>query len=98
MGSRRTVTGSERVYASADIWVERALRSDDSLFTPGTPIWSSQWLSELRDRFLDSADEGQGSFYDELKTQLQDALTLDSEAEPSRADASHEGSGYQCRP
>ena len=32
------VDGAEMVYAAADTWVERALRTDDSLFTPGTPI------------------------------------------------------------
>ena len=70
MGSRRTVAGSDRVYTAAETWMDRALRDDDSLFTPGRPIWSSQPLGELRERFLDSTDQGQGSFYDKLETQL----------------------------
>ena len=28
-------TAAENVYVAAEAWVERALRSDDSLFTPG---------------------------------------------------------------
>ena len=35
MGSRKTYEGAERVYEAAALWVDRALRSDDSLFTPG---------------------------------------------------------------
>ena len=50
MGSRLTASGTERVYEAARLWVDRALRSDDSLFTPGKPIWSRQWLGELRRR------------------------------------------------
>ena len=55
MGTR--IAGAETVYAAAEAWVERALRSDDSLFTPGRRIWTSSWLGELRQRFLDSPDE-----------------------------------------
>ncbi len=71
MGSRKTHEGAENVYAAAQNWVDCALRADDSLFTPGKPIWSSRWLRELRERFLDRPDVGQGSFYDELKQQLE---------------------------
>lgn len=46
------------VYKAAELWVERALKSDDSLFTPGVPIWSSEWLGELRERFLNQPDAG----------------------------------------
>ena len=71
MGSKKTGEGLETVYASTAIWVDRALRADDSLFTPRRPIWSSQGLGELRRRFLDRPDEGEGGFYDKLKTQLE---------------------------
>ena len=54
MGSRKTHEGAEAVYAAAQKWVDCALRKDDSLFTPGKPIWSSRWLGELRERFLDN--------------------------------------------
>ncbi len=71
MGSRKKSGGVERVYRAARTWMERALRSDDSLFTPGEPIWSSRWLSELHERFLNRPDAGQGSFYDKLRVQLE---------------------------
>ena len=61
MGTRITADGAERVYDAAALWVERALRTDDSLFTPGKAIWSSHWLGELRGRFLDDPDESNAS-------------------------------------
>ena len=68
MGTRNA--GAETVYAAADAWVERALRSDDSLFTPGRRIWASEWIDELRRRFLDRPDESKGTFFDKLERQL----------------------------
>ena len=71
MGSRKTYEGAEKVYDAAEAWVERALRTDDSLFTPGVPIWSSRWLRELRERFLDRPDESSNSFLEKLERQLE---------------------------
>ena len=71
MGSRMTGDGVEKVYAAAVTWVDRALRSDDSLFTPGTAVWSSRGLAELRTQFLDRPDEGPADFYDKLRAQLE---------------------------
>lgn len=70
MGSKRTGEGHEKAYAAARMWVERALREDGSLFTPGKEIWASQWLEEIRDRFLNKPDESGGSFYEKMKMQL----------------------------
>ena len=73
MGSRRTaVSGvsTEKVYTAAATWVDRALRSDDSLFTPGVPIWSRGWLGELQERFLDKPDDSKDSFEQKLSRQL----------------------------
>ena len=71
MGSRKTVDGVEDVYGAADRWVDSALRLDDSLFTPGKPIWSAGWLAELRNRFLDQPDVGDGDFLSKLSSQLE---------------------------
>ena len=71
MGSRKTYEGAEKVYEAAALWVDRALRTDDSLFTPGVPIWSSRWLRELRERFLDRPDESSNSFLEKLERQLE---------------------------
>ena len=71
MGSRKTVDGVENVYGAADRWVVSALRRDDSLFTPGKPIWSAGWLAELRNRFLDRPEVGDGDFLSKLSSQLE---------------------------
>ena len=55
MGTRKIREGADRVYEAAQAWVDAALRSDSSLFTPGEAIWSSRWLRELREHFLDRA-------------------------------------------
>ena len=64
------IAGAEKVYEAAEIWVERALKSDDSLFTPGKPIWSNKWLGELHERFLNHTNEESGSFVERLRQQL----------------------------
>ena len=70
MSSRSTGEGAEKVYAAASQWVKHALQADSSLFTPGKPIWSSQWLSELRTRYLNQPDETSDDFYTKLERQL----------------------------
>ena len=68
MGPR--VVGAETVYAAAEAWVERGLRTDDSLFTPGRPIWTIELLEELHRRFLDRPDESKDLFWTKLERQL----------------------------
>ena len=72
MSSR--MAGSEKVYEAAELWVERALKSDDSLFTPGEAIWSKKWLGVLRDHFLNRPNDSKGiRFYDKLRQQLENS-------------------------
>ena len=73
MSSRKTMEGVENVYAAAQKWVDCALKADDSLFTPGKPIWTRELLGELRQRYLNQPDVGQGNFYDKLRQQLNDS-------------------------
>ena len=73
MGTRIRGGGAEKVYAAAETWVERALRVDDSLFTPGKAIWSRSWLGELHERFLNHPDESSDNFLDKLQQQLADS-------------------------
>ena len=73
MGTRITGGGAERVYEAAEKWVDCALKSDDSLFTPGQPIWSSRWLGELHTRFLNQPYETGGRFLEKLQRQLKDS-------------------------
>lgn len=56
------IAGAEKVYEAAELWVERALKSDDSLFTPGKAIWSSHWLGELHEGLLNHPDAQSGDF------------------------------------
>ena len=70
MSSRLKENGVEKVYEAAEAWVDCALRTDGSLFTPGVAIWSSDWLGELRNRFLDNPGEGKSGFMDKLRGQL----------------------------
>jgi hypothetical protein len=70
MGSRRTGNGVERVYEAAQAWVDCALKADDSLFTPGEAIWTSENLAELRHHFLDNPDNSKRGFYIKLAEQL----------------------------
>ncbi len=71
MGTRIMTGGTEKVYSAAEMWVEAALRTDGSLFTPGEQIWTSRWLGELHRRFLDNPDESKASFLDKLQRQLE---------------------------
>ena len=70
MGTRIMSSGAEKVYAAAEKWVDAALRIDGSLFTPGKAIWSSRWLGELHERFLNHPDESSDSFLEKLQRQL----------------------------
>ncbi len=62
--------GIENVYTAAQMWVDAALRKDDSLFTPGKRIWTKELLGELRECYLDNPDSSNRSFYEKLRDQL----------------------------
>lgn len=70
MATKVVKQGSDSIYAAARAWVDRGLRSDDSLFTPGKTIWSPELLNELHARFLDRPDESDRPFIDKLRDQL----------------------------
>ena len=72
MGTRVDDDGVEKVYDAAAKWVEAALQSDGSLFSPGESIWSNRWLEELHQRFLDHPDESSATFLEKLEAQLAD--------------------------
>ena len=70
MGSRMTGEGAEKVYDAAQKWVDCALRTDGSLFTPGEAIWTPGNLSVLHEKFLDKPDETKRDFLVKLQEQL----------------------------
>lgn len=63
----------DELYQIAERFVDAALRRDDSLFTPGTPIWSLETLQDLHDKFVGRPDESSDSFETKLRRQLHDA-------------------------
>lgn len=62
--------GSEHLYAAIRQFIERGLRRDDSVFTPGAAIWTAENLADLRRRFIDRPDESSDTFLEKLKRQL----------------------------
>ena len=64
---------ANHVYEAAIKWVDSALRTDGSLFTPGEPIWSRRWLGELHKRFLNHPKEPRRDFLKSLEQQLADS-------------------------
>lgn len=64
---------SRAVYAAADQWVSRALRADDSLFTPGRAVWAPDALEDLWQRFVVEEDLSSDPFATKLERQLDGA-------------------------
>ncbi|ABX04599.1 ATPase associated with various cellular activities AAA_5 [Herpetosiphon aurantiacus DSM 785] len=60
-------------YAAAQSFVDRALRADDSLFTPGVAVWSAANLDDLYQRFVGQPDESADSFMIKFQRQLHEA-------------------------
>ncbi len=61
---------SARLYGAIERFHTAALRSDDSLFTPGQAIWTRSNLDELYQLIVGNPDESAGSFMDKLHKQL----------------------------
>jgi 5-methylcytosine-specific restriction protein B len=57
-------------YVAAARFVDSALRQDDSLFTPGRPIWSLAHLHELDRLYVQAPDPGGDSFEHKLQIQI----------------------------
>ncbi len=57
------------VYAAVRQWIDRCLRADDSLFSPGVAIWSLANATELRQRGTITGD----GFEDKLRDHLEGA-------------------------
>lgn len=61
------------VYSAAKRFVDAVLRKDDSLFTPGRPIWSRPVIDDSYTRFVEHADAGEDPFWTKLRRQLDGA-------------------------
>ncbi|GEM_PF-680799 len=67
---RVTNPDAERVYAAAQRFIDHALRADDSLFTPGTAIWTPAVLDDLHRRSVEQSEESSDTFEAKLRRQL----------------------------
>ena len=61
------------ICAAASLLVKRSPRRDDSLFTPGRPIWCLPNLEVFRARFIEQPDVSKDSFDEKLQRQLEGA-------------------------
>src|SRR5688572_27355656 len=62
-----------QIYAAAARFVEAGLRSDDSLFTPGRPVWTGAVAQDLDERFVKRPDTSSDSFEAKFQRQLSGA-------------------------
>ncbi|MDE2869624.1 MAG: AAA family ATPase [Chloroflexota bacterium] len=62
--------GCDVVYDAAQHWVEAALRKDDSLFTPGHPIWSLDNLNDFHQCFVEATNPPGSGFFEKLHSLL----------------------------
>ena len=61
------------VYAAARQFVDAALVTSDSVFTPGDAIWTLENVREFHHLFVEAVDESKNSFNDKLLGQLNSA-------------------------
>jgi len=59
-----------RIEAIGRRLIDRGLGGDDSLLTPGEPVWTVDNLDQLKREYVDKPDMGAGDFFDKLKHQL----------------------------
>ena len=65
-----TYPGTERILSAAAEWRERSLLGGESIFRPGTDLWISAHLDELKRFFVDQPDYSGATFVEKLKGQL----------------------------
>jgi 5-methylcytosine-specific restriction protein B len=65
-----TIEQDQLVHAVAQRMVQAGLAQDDSLFTPGQPVWTADNADELYQQFVQRPMLGGGSFLDKLRQQL----------------------------
>ena len=71
--ARTDIEHNGPTYEAVDRFVDVAFRRQDSLFTPGKPIWSKDTRDELYERFVMHPDEGKDSFLTKFEGQLRGA-------------------------
>jgi hypothetical protein len=74
ISARLREENARNFYPVAERFVDAALRHDDSLFTPGRPIWTYAGLNEIYERLMLNLDTSSGSFMSKFEQQLAGAL------------------------
>jgi 5-methylcytosine-specific restriction protein B len=60
----------EEILAAADHWKGTALLSDGSVFSD-RQLWTLEGMESLENNFINNLDDGQGSYWDKLRRQLE---------------------------
>jgi 5-methylcytosine-specific restriction protein B len=60
-------------YWAARRLMDAGLAADDSLFTPGVPVWTAGTADDLYHRFVEAPDLGSDSFITKFRGQLKGA-------------------------
>lgn len=61
--ARETLAGADAIYALHAQWLGDVLVSGDSLFTPGSPVWTEANLDELVHAFINKPNADPGVNY-----------------------------------
>lgn len=68
--ARYDVERLHQAYEAAERVVDHGLRRDDSLFTPGVPIWSRANFEELDRLYVQAPNFAEGTFEEKLRVQI----------------------------
>lgn len=71
--NRLSLQSTPALYAAVERFVAAAWRGNDSIFTPGRPIWTASSLDVMRRLFVERIDESKASFAEKYKLQLDTA-------------------------
>lgn len=64
----------EEVFrATTGLFVQKGLREGSSVFDPDRDVWTADAISELRTRFIEVPDMGEGTFVEKLRLQMAEA-------------------------
>ena len=55
------------------LFVQRGLREGTSVFDPDRDVWTVEAISEIRQRFIDAPDMGEGTFVEKVRQQFAEA-------------------------
>lgn len=61
---------STPIHTAAGAWSKRCLLEDGSILMEELKLWTPALIDELDRRFVQNIDEGEGDFFEKLKSQL----------------------------